>query len=61
MKGKQNQISREEEWGVTEKAYQRKGTFKLGAEGYVGVHQEDREEAACTKDHLLPHPLNPSS
>ena len=46
-------------WGVSAKASQKKGTFKLGAEGCVGVYQEDREEAACIKNHLLPHPLYP--
>ena len=49
----------EQGWGVSEKASQRKGTFKLGAEGCVGVYQEDREEAACIKNHLLPHPSYP--
>ena len=43
-------------WNIRE-GLPEKGTFKLGAEGYVGVHQEDGEEAACKMGHLVPHLL----
>lgn len=43
-------MNREGDRGVSEK-----GTFKLGAEGYVGVHQEDQGIGMCEGPHL-PHP-----
>ena len=37
--------------GVSEKTSQRKGTFKLDAEGYVGIYQEDRGSSMYQGSH----------